>query len=144
MPQNAAQIVLRNLPQRPVDVQVNRGPIVLAAQFLDAPLEPTRIARQFRAILAQLLRDVVHQGVGQRRHPADDHLVGVVVTLAARLGVDGHHRVRQRQAPLVGNDLGHGHAARQGHRFQQSLAHAVADRGVQPALYGDPLCFFLS
>ncbi len=107
LPQHLAHVVLKDLPQRPANVQVNGGAIVLTTQVPDALFEPTYVARQLCSILANLLWNIVHQGVGQRGHAPDDHIVRVEVTLAPRLGVDGNRRVGARQVPFLGNDLGH-------------------------------------
>ena len=112
------QFVVEDPPQRAVDVQVNGGAVVLAAQFLDPRLQPTGVSRQHDGILAQLLRDIVHQSVGQRGDATHDHLVGASISVGPALGMDGHWRIGQRQIPFLGDDLGHGHVVRQGHCLQ--------------------------
>jgi hypothetical protein len=82
----------------------------------DALAQPSHVLDEQAAILAELLgaERVVHQRVRQGGHPAHDHLFGVVVALAAGLGVYRNRRSGPGQAPLLGYHLSHGHAARQG------------------------------
>ena len=109
----------------------HRGVSLAGAVSQDTVTQPCHVISQLLAVLAQLVFHIVDQSVGQNLCALDDHLVSAIVTVVTGLGEDVDGALGNGAAILVSHNFAHQTAGSLCNSVQNSLAHAVADSGVQ-------------
>ena len=106
--------------------------VVGIADLLDAAGDAAHERHQLLALEPDVLADDLERSVRQQLHAFQDHAVELAEIVLVARREDRDRRGRDRAAVFARDHFGHRLLVAQRGRVQQRLAHAVADRGVQP------------